>query len=131
MNILGERAEALREPAIASVPNGEKTSDGAGTWTLMPPFFLPAYIPARVVNAGEISAQTGSVATNNSPGFLGSLGRDYAKIGEDTRDTVKSIAGGVGSVITSLFPWWFWALLGLGLIAYVLTILLPYVKKPA
>lgn len=137
MNDTGIDLVPAREPEIRSTPNGAAyaapTLNNAGA-ALGDIFLFPfsfGQIMRRMTNAGEQSAALGSVVTNNSDTFLSGFKREVGATVDDVTESAKTVARSVGGVVAAILPWWLWALLGLGLVAYVVTVILPYVKKPA
>lgn len=133
----------LREPTVKSTPNGERTDDygamdGLRDFVLFP-FSLGNVLP-RLTNPAEQSAATGSVATNSGPDFLDrsaifieGFGKAYKETFDEFAtglgDSGKKLAGGIGSTIASILPWWLWALLGVALVAYIVHLIAPLLKR--
>lgn len=118
---------ATRDPAASKVPNGAVTDIPIEVPLNIG--WLPTIFSARLVNAGEISAATGAIPTNDSPtfaiGFERSVAESASNLWDQTVAAGKKISGGVGSIVTGLFPWWFWALLGLALVGWIVFALAP------
>lgn len=122
----------LREPIPSAVPNGQVTGalPDFGTWMADVAFFPFSLLTGpRLVNPGQISVASDSVATNNSPTFLSGFTREAGEIWDGTVGAGKKVTAGLGGVVTSLFPWWFWALLGVALLAYVVSVLAPALRR--
>lgn len=126
----------VREPNELSVPSGnpalntpfmEGAGEVAADWFFFP-FSLPQILQ-RKPSPVEQSVATGSVVTNDSPGFLDSFARETGGIYKDTTDSAKSIASGLSSVVSSLLPWWLWAIIGIGALAWLVTVAAPYLRK--
>lgn len=137
MNDTGVDPIVAREPEVRSTPTGSPqmfpTKDQMGG-ELADIFLFPFSIGnvlRRITNPGEQSAASGSVVTNNADSFLTGFKREIGTTVDDVTDVTKTVARSAGSIVGALLPWWLWLLLGLGLLAYVVTIILPYVKKPA
>jgi hypothetical protein len=132
-----------RETILRSVPNGERQGPSAveaSIRTLLQPFtgvLFPYLFSVRQTNPAEISAETGSVATNASPSFLWGNGRSIAdniELGLDNsaaagKRVLNNVTSTVGGAITNLFPWWFWALVGLALVAWIASLLAPVLRR--
>lgn len=124
----------IRLPNTPSVPDGTAypaSTAGLGEYfadVALFPFSLPQ-LYRRLTNPAEINAATDSVVTNDSPGFLSGFQRETARTVDSTVSGVKTVTGAAGGIVAGLLPWWLWALVGLALVAWIVTSLAPVLRR--
>lgn len=122
-----------REPEFRSVPSGIPTAADLGAQVADFMFFpfTAGRLLDRITNPAQQSAASGSVVTNNAPTFLDGFKREVGDTIDGVTESAKTVARSAGGIVGALLPWWLWLIVGLGLFAYVLTVVVPLVKKPS
>lgn len=132
-----------RLPLVRSTPDG--ASDPIGTLSVLDLFaWLPAIgaanaigkgaslvgnLPPRYDSPGKQSVATNSVVTNDSPSFLSGVARSVGDAYQSIATTPEKVASRIGGTITGIFPWWFWTLIALALVAWIVSQLAPVLKR--
>lgn len=137
----------LRQPELASTPDGSKTASYADAAEFIDKFFFLGMLPSpepriqpRYDNAGTISAATGSVVTEQGPDFIDRSAIYIRDFGSAYKETFDEFMGGLGDsgkkagaavagTVGSILPAWLWFLVGLALVGAIVYFLSPLFRR--